>query len=64
MGRLVALALAGLMVAAGGVWTLQGLGDVSGSPMTGQGFWAIVGPVVAGLGVALALVAIRGPRKR
>ena len=44
------------MVVVGGVWTFQGLGSLEGSPMTGVSFWAIVGPVVAGFGLALMLV--------
>jgi hypothetical protein len=46
------------MVVVGLVWTLQGLGYVSGSPMTGVAFWAIAGPVVAGFGVALMIVGV------
>ncbi|GAB3997836.1 hypothetical protein GCM10028771_30230 [Nocardioides marmoraquaticus] len=46
----------------GGLWTFQGLGYVGGSAMTGESFWAVVGPVVAGFGVALGFVALRGPR--
>jgi hypothetical protein len=48
-----------LMVVVGAVWTFQGLGVLKGSPMTGVHTWAIVGPVVAGLGVALAIVGAR-----
>jgi hypothetical protein len=44
------------MVVVGAVWTFQGLGYLEGSPMTGVSFWAIVGPVVAGFGLALMLV--------
>jgi len=62
MGRIVALSAAVLMIAVGGLWTFQGLGYVGGSAMTGESFWAVVGPVVAGLGVALGFVALRGPR--
>jgi hypothetical protein len=58
-GRVVALVLAALLVVVGGVWTLQGLDYLKGSPMSGVQFWALVGPVVAGFGVALALVAGR-----
>ena len=54
--------LAGVLVLIGGVWTLQGLGYLAGSPMTGVATWAIIGPIVAGLGVALAIVGARGPR--
>lgn len=51
--------VAGLaMLLAGGVWTFQGLGYLEGSPMTGVQTWAIVGPLVAGLGVALMIVGI------
>ena len=56
MGRTLGLVAAVLMVLLGGLWTLQGLGYVGGSSMTGSDTWAIVGPVVAGLGVALAIV--------
>ena len=59
MGRVVALVLAVLMVAVGLIWTFQGLGYIKGSPMTGVELWAILGPVVAGFGVALAIVALR-----
>ena len=47
------------------VFTLQGLGYLEGSAMTGVDFWAFAGPVIAGLGVALALVGLRrsGPRR-
>ena len=48
--------LAVVMVVAGAVWTLQGLGHLEGSPMSGVSFWAIAGPVVAGFGLALMLV--------
>jgi hypothetical protein len=62
MKKALPLVLGGLMFVAGLVWTLQGLGYVSGSPMTGVAFWAIVGPLVAGLGLALMIVGYRGPR--
>ncbi len=62
MGRAIALALSGLMVLMGVVFTFQGLGYIKGSAMTGVEFWAVVGPVLAGFGVALAIVAVRGRR--
>jgi hypothetical protein len=49
-----------LMVVIGAVWTFQGLGYLKGSPMTGVEIWAVVGPIVAGLGVALAYLVLRG----
>ncbi|WP_036491289.1 hypothetical protein [Nocardioides sp. CF8] len=51
--------LGGLLTIVGAVWTFQGLGYLKGSPMTGVDTWAMVGPVVAGLGVALLIVAAR-----
>ncbi len=60
MGRTIGLIAAVLMVLVGGLWTFQGLGYVGGSSMTGSDTWAIIGPVVAGLGIALAITVVRG----
>jgi hypothetical protein len=57
--RPLLLALGAIMVLVGGVWTFQGLGYLEGSPMTDQSIWAILGPLLAGLGVALVVVAAR-----
>ena len=54
-GRVLGLVVAVVMVLVGGLWTVQGLGYVGGSSMTGSSTWAIIGPLVAGLGVALVL---------
>jgi hypothetical protein len=51
-----------LMLVIGAVWTFQGLGYLEGSPMTGVEVWAVIGPLVAGLGVALVIVGLRGRR--
>jgi hypothetical protein len=51
----VVLALAGV------VWTLQGLGLVGGSFMTGATIWAVIGPITALAGI---IVAARGFRRR
>jgi hypothetical protein len=64
MKKVVLVALGVLLSVAGVVWTLQGLGYLEGSSMTGSSFWAIFGPIVAGLGVALLYVTIRGARQR
>lgn len=60
MKKAIPLVLGALLCLVGLVWTLQGLGYVSGSPMTGVAFWAIAGPAVAGFGVALMIVGFRG----
>ncbi len=49
-----------ILLLIGGLWTLQGLGIVAGSAMSGVTLWAIVGPVVALVGVYLLWRGIRG----
>jgi hypothetical protein len=63
MRRTVPVTIGVLMVVVGAVWTLQGLGYVKGSVMTGVEAWAIIGPIVAGVGVALAYVGLRGSHR-
>ena len=60
--RTLTISLGVVMVVVGGLWTFQGLGYVKGSSMTGNDTWAVVGPIVAGLGVALAYVGISRSR--
>lgn len=60
--RNIVVAIGGLLLAAGLVFTFQGLGYLEGSPMTDEEFWAVVGPILAGFGVALMIVGARGPR--
>ena len=59
MRRTVPLTVGLVMLVVGAVWTFQGLGYLEGSPMTGVELWAILGPLVAGFGVALAYVGVR-----
>ena len=47
------------MVVVGAIWTFQGLGYLEGSAMTGVETWAVIGPVVAWLGLALLIVVMR-----
>jgi hypothetical protein len=60
--KALAMGIGALMILVGAVWTLQGLGYLEGSSMTGDEKWAIIGPAVAGLGAALVWVAFRGRR--
>jgi hypothetical protein len=57
--RALAIAFGVLLVLTGAIWTFQGLGYLEGSPMTGQTIWATLGPIVAGFGLALVIVAAR-----
>ena len=60
MSRPVALVLGGILIVIGVVWFLQGIDVLGGSAMSGVTLWAIVGPIVAILGVALILRGQRG----
>lgn len=48
-----------LLIIVGALWTFQGLGYLAGSVMTGVTLWAIVGPVVALIGLGVVVVGIR-----
>jgi hypothetical protein len=60
----IPLVIGTLMLVFGGVFTFQGLGYLKGSAMTGESFWAVVGPLIAGLGVALIIVGVQDRWKR
>ncbi len=62
MRRLVLVIVGVLAALAGVIWTLQGLGYISGSFMTGATLWAVIGPVVALAGLALIVAGLRGRR--
>jgi hypothetical protein len=49
-----------LLVLVGALWTLQGLGVVGGSAMSGVTLWAIIGPLVVLAGLALVVTGPRG----
>jgi hypothetical protein len=53
------LVLGLLAVVVGAVWTLQGLGYIGGSAMTGDRVWAVVGPVVGVVGLVLIGLGLR-----
>lgn len=61
MKRPVAVVVGVLFVLVGALWTLQGLGYVGGSAMSGVTLWAVVGPIVVVVGV---LVALWGARRK
>jgi hypothetical protein len=53
------IAVGALLVIAGVVWGLQGLGYIGGSVMSGVTFWAVAGPLVALAGLAMTAVGVR-----
>ncbi|KXK61503.1 hypothetical protein AWW66_13365 [Micromonospora rosaria] len=60
----LALTLGLLAVVVGALWTVQGLGYVSGSLMTDQRIWAVVGPVLVVAGLATLWWGLRSRRHR
>jgi hypothetical protein len=62
MNRHLAVGIGSLIAVMGAIWTLQGLGYIGGSVMSGVTFWAVVGPVVALTGLAIAIWGLRGRR--
>jgi hypothetical protein len=58
------IGLGALMIVVGGIWTLQGVGVLPGSVMSGVALWAILGPIVALVGVALLAWGIARRRRR
>ena len=61
MSRPVRVVVGILVLLVGTLWTLQGLGVVGGSAMSGVTLWAVIGPIVAVLGLGLALSRPRRP---
>jgi hypothetical protein len=54
-----------LLVLVGLIWTLQGLDVLKGSElMSGKTLWAVIGPIVALLGVLLVTRAVRTRQPR
>jgi hypothetical protein len=49
-----------LIVAAGLVFTLQGVGVLTGSAMSNTTFWSVAGPVIMLVGLGLVGVGARG----
>jgi hypothetical protein len=54
------LIVLGIVVAlAGLLFTLQGVGIIQGSAMSGTTFWSVAGPVIIVLGVVLTILGTR-----
>jgi hypothetical protein len=60
MRRAIVVALGVLIALAGLLFALQGFGAVSGSPMSNTTTWSVLGPIIALVGVVIAVSAIRG----
>ena len=63
MRQIVLVVIGAAAAVAGVVWTLQGLGYVGGSFMSGATMWAVIGPLVALAGLVLITLGLRGRRR-
>ncbi|MFF4595329.1 hypothetical protein [Amycolatopsis sp. NPDC001319] len=64
MKRWITLAIGAVLVLVGAVWVLQGAGVITGSFMTGQKLWFLIGLVAVLVGVvAVAATARRSTKK-
>jgi hypothetical protein len=52
-----------ILVVVGGVWIAQGTGALGGSFMSGEAVWAVIGVIVALLGLALVVGMVRDRRR-
>ena len=62
MTRILLIAAGCLIILGGVVFTLQGLGDIGGSFMSGTTTWTVLGPVIALAGLALIVLGLRRRR--
>lgn len=60
--RYVIIVVGAILVVFGVVFTLQGVGILVGSAMTGDRTWAIIGPVLAVIGLVALVFGVRRSR--
>ncbi|GAA4348326.1 hypothetical protein [Angustibacter luteus] len=59
MSDVVRILVGVLLVVVGALWFGQGMGWIGGSGMSGETLWAVVGPVVALLGLGMVASGLR-----
>lgn len=59
MGRVVVIIVGVVVALFGLLFALQGFGVVGGSPMSNTTTWSILGPIIALIGIAIAVGAAR-----
>ena len=62
MRTIILAGVGALITLAGVIIALQGVGVIGGSAMSGVTFWAAAGPVIAVIGLAIAVVSLRRRR--
>ena len=61
--RVLLVGAGSLITLAGVVFTLQGVGVIGGSFMSGTTTWAVAGPLIALAGLALLVLGLRRSRR-
>jgi hypothetical protein len=59
MKTTVLVGVGAVLILLGATWTLQGLGYIGGSVMSGVTLWAVIGPIVVLAGLVTALLGLR-----
>ena len=59
MGRIVVVIVGVVVALFGLLFALQGFGVVGGSPMSNTTTWSVLGPIIALVGIAIAVAAAR-----
>lgn len=59
MGRIIVVIVGVVVALFGLLFALQGFGMVGGSPMSNTTTWSVLGPIIALVGVAIAVAAAR-----
>lgn len=57
--RWLLIVLGAVIFIAGIIFMLQGLGDIGGSAMSGKTTWAVLGPIIALVGLVVATIGVR-----
>jgi hypothetical protein len=63
MRRGLLIGFGALVTVAGLVFAFQGLGYIGGSSMTGTTLWAVLGPLIAVLGLLIVATGLRARRR-
>jgi hypothetical protein len=64
MSKPVLITIGVIVAVLGAVFTFQGLGFIGGSAMTGSTLWAVLGPIIAVVGIVLVVVGLRRGEQR
>ena len=62
MKKVALVGVGALLVLFGVTFGLQGLGVIGGSAMSGKNMWAVIGPLLALVGLAMVVRGARGGR--